>query len=381
MPFQRQRAELVLDEEVRAELQVLTTSYTAPVAHVERAKMLLAYADNESVSSIARRLGTNRPKVERTIDRALRFGVKQALDDLPRAGRPRQITDEDRAWVVDLACQKPKDLGYPEELWTTALLAAHVREHCVEAGHASLARLGRGTVSKILDENKVRPHKTRYYLERRDDEFERKMAEVLHVYREVALLLKAREDGTEGEDELVAVLSYDEKPGIQAIGNTAPDLPPVPGRHPKHARDHEYKRHGTLSLLCGIDLLTGELIGRVEDRHRSREFVAWLKDVDAHYPEDWRVRIILDNHSAHISKETQLYLSTVPNRFEFVFTPKHGSWLNLIEVFFSKLARTLLRGIRVSSKQELKERNLSTPMRQMAEVIREHPPVLGKWGD
>jgi transposase len=354
MPFKRQRAELVLDEETRADLRALTVSYTAPVAHVERAKILLSYAGGESVSSIARRLETNRPKVERTVDRALRFGVKQALDDLPRAGRPRQISDEDRAWVVDLACQKPKDLGYPEELWTTALLAAHIRKSCVEAGHPSLVRLGRGTVSKILDENKVRPHKMRYYLERRDEEFERKMAEVLHVYREVALLLAAQEAGA--QPELVAVLSYDEKPGIQAIANTAPDLPPVPGKHATVARDHEYKRHGTLSLLCGIDLLTGELIGRVEDKHRSREFVAWLKDVDAHYPKDWKIRIILDNHSAHISKETQTHLASVPNRYEFIFTPKHGSWLNLIEIFFSKFARTLLRGIRVGSKAELKER-------------------------
>jgi transposase len=273
---------------------------------------------------------------------------------LPRSGRPRDIPEEARAWVVALACRKPKELGYPEELWTTALLAAHIRKHCVAAGHPSLAQLGRGTVSKLLAENKLRPHKVTYYLERRDPDFERKMAEVLHVYREVAVLRAEKEAGE--TPELVAVLSYDEKPGIQAIGNTAPDLPPVAGRHATVARDHEYKRHGTLSLLCGIDLLTGDLLGRVEERHRSREFVAWLQDVHAHYPEAWKIRIILDNHSAHISKETQTYLATVPNRFEFIFTPKHGSWLNLIEVFFSKLARTLLRGIRVTSKAELKER-------------------------
>jgi transposase len=354
MAFQSQRAELVLDDKARKRLQTLSTSYTAPAAHVERAKILLGFASGETVSAIARRLETNRPKVERTIDRALRFGVGRALDDLPRSGRPRDIPEEARAWVVALACRKPKELGYPEELWTTALLAAHIRKHCVAAGHPSLAQLGRGTVSKLLAENKLRPHKVTYYLERRDPDFERKMAEVLHVYREVAVLRAEKEAGE--TPELVAVLSYDEKPGIQAIGNTAPDLPPVAGRHATLARDHEYKRHGTLSLLCGIDLLTGDLLGRVEERHRSREFVAWLQDVHAHYPEAWKIRIILDNHSAHISKETQTYLATVPNRFEFIFTPKHGSWLNLIEVFFSKLARTLLRGIRVTSKAELKER-------------------------
>jgi transposase len=139
------------------------------------------------------------------------------------------------------------------------------------------------------------------------------------------------------------------------------------------ARDHEYKRHGTLSLLCGIDLLSGDLLPRVEERHRSREFVAWLRDVDAHYPEDWKIRIILDNHSAHISKETQSYLASVPNRFEFIFTPKHGSWLNLIEVFLSKLARTLLRGIRVDSKAELKDRILA----YLVEL--NETPVVFRW--
>ena len=371
MPFESRRAKLVLSDKIRERLRTSSVSYTAPAAHVERAKMLLKYADGETISAIARALGTNRPKVERTTDRALGFGVEVALNDLPRSGRPREIPLEARLWVVGLACQKPKELGYAEELWTTARLAAHVRRQAVEAGHPSLANLGRGTVSKILAEHKLRPHKVTYYLERRDPEFERKKADVLHVYREVAVLREVEKAGE--ETPLVAVLSYDEKPGIQAIGSTAPDLPPVPGEHPTIGRDHEYKRHGTLSLLCGIDLLTGTLLPRVEDRHRSREFVAWLQDVDAHYPEDWKIRIILDNHSAHISRETQRYLATVPNRFEFIFTPKHGSWLNLIEVFFSKLARTVLRGIRVESKTELKARILA----YIAEL--NETPVIFRW--
>ncbi len=121
----------------------------------------------------------------------------------------------------------------------------------------------------------------------------------------------------------------------------------MPGEYPTIGRDHEYKRHGTLSLLCGTDLLTGKLLPRVEERHRSREFVAWLQDVNAHYPEDWKVRSILDNHSAHISQETQRYPATVPERFELTFTPKRDSWLNLVEMFSSKLARTVLRETRL----------------------------------
>jgi len=155
----------------------------------------------------------------------------------------------------------------------------------------------------------------------------------------------------------VTIVSYDEKPGIQAIATTAPDLPPVPGTYATFARDYEYKRHGTLSLLAGIDLLTGKVHALVKERHRSREFIEFLKLLDAAYPASTAIKLILDNHSAHISRETQAWLAAQPaGRFEFTFTPKHGSWLNLIEGFFSKFARSVLRHIRVASKQELKER-------------------------
>jgi transposase len=109
--------------------------------------------------------------------------------------------------------------------------------------------------------------------------------------------------------------------------------------------------------LAGIDLLTGKVHGLVRDRHRSREFIEFLKLVDAAYPARTAIKLVLDNHSAHTSRETKAWLATRPaGRFEFTFTPKHGSWLNLIEGFFSKFARSVLRHIRVGSKQELKER-------------------------
>jgi transposase len=196
----------------------------------------------------------------------------------------------------------------------------------------------------------VRPHRIQYYLERRDPDFDVKMVQVLHVYREVEIW---REKGAPAPD-LVAVLSYDEKPGIQAIQNTASDLAPIPGKHAVIGRDHEYIRQGTLSLLAGIDLLSGEVLGLVRKRHRSAEFIEFLQLADAHCPAGARIRIVLDNHSTHISRQTRSFLATLPNRFEFTFTPKHGSWLNLIESFFAKMAKTLLRGIRVASADELK---------------------------
>jgi hypothetical protein len=121
-----------------------------------------------------------------------------------------------------------------------------------------------GTVWKILG------HKVRYYLERRDAEFEQKIAEVLCVYRKVQVLKKAAALSKK-LGKPVAIVSYDEKLGIQAIATMAPDLPPEPGVYASFARDYEYKRHGTLSLLAGIDLLTGKIHALVRDRHRSRE--------------------------------------------------------------------------------------------------------------
>ena len=337
------------------ELEAIARSRTEWACRVQRARILLAYHADASTYAVGEAIGVTHQTVQRCLDRAVRLGVMAALDHRPRSGREPTITDEARAWMVSLACQKPKDVGYPHELWTTRLLARHVRENAEAAGYSCLTRLAQGTVCKILDRHEVQPHKVRYYLERRDDAFAQKMAEVLCVYREVAVL---REN--EGAQPDVAIISYDEKPGIQAIGSTAPDLPPQPGSHADWAREHEYKRHGTLSLLAGIDLLTGTVHACVEDRHRSREFIGFLKKIDAAYSADTAIKLILDNHSAHISKETNRWLAAQPKgRFTLVFTPKHGSWLNLVEGFFSKMARSVLRSIRVASKGELKARILA----------------------
>jgi transposase len=355
MAARRRIIEVSIEADDLTRLERIARSRTDPASWVERARILLAYRADPSAHAVGEAVGVTHQTVVRCLRRAVRFGVMAALDDSPRPGRAPEITADARAWLTSLACRKAKELGYPHELWTTRLLARHVREHAVAAGHPCLANVVQGTVCKILARDEVKPHKVRYYLERRDPAFETKMAEVLCVYREVAVL-RATEAGAGN----VAVLSYDEKPGIQAIGNTAPDLPPQPGIHAAFARDHEYQRHGTLSLLAGIDLLTGKVHACVEERHRSREFVSFLRKIDAAYPSDTAIKLILDNHSAHISKETKAWLATQPEgRFSFVFTPKHASWLNLVEGFFSKMARSMLRHIRVASKAELKERILA----------------------
>src|SRR4249920_1158357 len=277
----RRAIELSLGDADTAKLRSIAQSRTEPASRVERARILLAYREDPSFFAVGRALGLHHQTVQRCVERAVAEGPLAALDDRPRPGREPTITPEAKAWLVSLACRKAKELGYPHELWTTRLLARHARQHGPAAGHDCLARLAQGTLCKILNRQAVKAHKVRYYLERRDAEFEAKMAEVLCVYREVAILKEAA--AAKGQGKPVAVVSYDEKPGIQAIANTAPDLPPKPGVHPSFARDFEYKRHGTVSLLAGIDLLSGKVHALVKDRHRSREFVEFLKLLDATY--------------------------------------------------------------------------------------------------
>ena len=368
---------LFSDAAQRQQLQETARSRTEPASRVERARILLGYLAEPSAYAVARAVGVTAQTVSRCLERAAELGVIEALDDRPRTGRDPTITPEAKTWLVALACQKPKELGYSHELWTTRLLAAHARDRGPAAGHPSLAKLAQGTVCKILADHAVKPHKVRYYLEKRDPEFEPKMAEILCVYRQVAVL---REPGqgaasaAEGTDGSQAIISYDEKPGIQAIGTTAPDLPPLPGRSPTVMRDHEYKRHGTVTLMAGIDLLSGHVHALVKDRHRSREFIEFLELLDTAYPADTAIEIILDNHSAHVSRETTAWLAAQPpGRFTFTFTPTHASWLNLIEGFFSKLVRSMLRHIRVASKHELKKRLLAF----IDDLNRE--PILHSW--
>jgi transposase len=267
MSGQRRMVELKFRRKDVAELEAISRSRTEAASRMDRARVLLAYRADPSFYAVSQTLGMSYQTVRRCIERAEEVGVMASLDDRPRPGKEPDITMEAKAWVVALACRKAKDLGYPHELWTTRLLASHARAHGPQAGHDCLGTLVQGTVCKILDAQEVKPHKVRYYLERRDPAFKAKMAQVLCV-----------------------------------------------------------------------------------------EFIEFLKLLDAAYPAHTAIRLILDNHSAHISKETKAWLATRPGRFEFTFTPTHGSWLNLIEGFFSKLARSVLRHIRVGSKQELKDR-------------------------
>ena len=357
----------LLPEEI-VQLERLRDSQTAPWRESQWARILLRYHAGEAVSEIARAVGITRKSAGKWIGKALAAGASAALKDTYHRPKEPSITEDAKAWVVPLACCKPKELGYAAEVWSRNALAHPVRKHASEAGYPSLSQAGKATVHRILAAQPLHPERVKYYLQRRDPDFEAKMREVLLVYQEVAL-----QNRNGGLAPMVITVSVDEKPGLQAIANTAPDLPPVPGRHASISRDHEYQRLGTCSILAALDLHSGHVTARVEQRHRSPEFIALLQDLDAYYPVESTIRLILDNHSAHISRETQAWLATRPNRFKYVLTPKHGSWLNILETLFGKMTRTFLRNIRLQSWEELRDRIL----KGIAEINAD--PVIHRW--
>src|SRR6202789_2198472 len=266
MAGKSRRPKLVLTDEERAELEQLTRSRTVPQREAQRSVILLGYHAGESVASIGRRLEMTRLSVSKWVGKALAVGPMAALKDNYHRPKEPVIGDDAKAWVVHVACSKPKDLGYAAEVWSRQALAKHIREHALEAGYPALSRAAKATVHRILAEQPLHPEKVKYYLERRDPDFEAGMREVLIVYQDVELQNAKRAAGQTPSN--IITVSVDEKPGAQAIGNTAPDLPPVPGKHPKIGRDHEYKRYGTCSILAALALHEARVIAGVKPRPR-----------------------------------------------------------------------------------------------------------------
>ena len=355
MPRKSQKAKLIFDEKQKEQLKTISQSRKAPIREVQRANILLRYSEDIPITEIENLVQVSRPTIYKWIEKALAMGIQEGLKDKYHRSKEPVITEEAKAWVINIACKKPTDFGYAAEMWTRSALAEHVKRYAPAAGHDCLKKAAKATMQRILDGHPIRPHKIAYYLERRDPDFEQKMTDILCVYKEVNVQNAAT---AAGEIPSIITVSVDEKPGVQAIKNIAPDIMPDTQKQSRVMRDYEYKRLGTLSILAALDLHDGHVIAQIHDRHRSSEFISLLKEMDAYYPAALVIRIILDNHSAHISKETMKYLSTRPGRFLYVHTPKHGSWLNLVETLFGKMARTFLKHIRVNSKQELKERIL-----------------------
>jgi len=360
--------ELSIEDRKYLESQMRARTIQAQTA--ERARILILKADGKPIDDIAALIGMNRKSVMLCLKKYKEGGVENALFDAPGRGRNAEITDDEKTWIINIACKKPTDFGYAAETWTYAKLTAHVNLTAEASGYTRLSTVNKSTVHKILDDAEIKPFRINYYCEQRDPDFDRKMHNVLLVYKQLSMQFDKNGQLVPFEDdEAVHVLSYDEKPGVQAISTTSDDLLPN-GSNGAIQRDYEYKRLGTVSLLTAIDLQTGEAIPLVSETHNSKDYIKFLRILDDKYPAGDKIRIVLDNLKVHTSVETRRFLATLPGRFEFVFTPKHGSWLNLVEGFFSKMTRQMLRGIRVKTKEELISR-----IHRYFDEVNEHPVV------
>lgn len=355
---------IVLDDGQKETLTRISEAKTEEPRRVRRATILLMASNGEGDDKIAEAVGLNKNSVRNTISKFNSMGIQAALADLARKGRPANIGDEDKAWLKGQASVRPREFGYPGESWTIKNLTEHIHATCKEAGHGSLSAIASSKVWKVLSEDGLRPHGSPYYLERRDPGLEGKSNDILMVYKEMDLALK--------EVTNIGTVPYGEEPGKRAIENTAPDPSPTKkdgfaGREPGHGKPW------AVSLLAGLNLITGEVTALVRESRKSSDFVDFLRMVDARHEPALQIRIALDNHSANASKETRKYLESRPGRFEFVFRPRHGSWLNLVESFFDKFARVCLSGMAVNSKEESIERIY----RYIAEI--NEVPVVCHW--
>ncbi|MCK5848684.1 MAG: IS630 family transposase [Caldisericia bacterium] len=383
----RKRIRFQLSDKQKETLEEVARSRTEKHSRVMRAKYILDFTSGISIKKISDTYGVHRVTIERTLDKAV-FGPIEALDDLKGRGRKGVISDHAKMWMLHIACTNPMELELPYETWSMEKLASYCKEHGPKKGYSSLCNIQKGTVCKLLNKSNIKPFKVKYYLDSTDPDFESKMTQVLLTYKQVQLQLekqKKEEDSPDPEyfDKSVqsdkeqewTVVSYDEKPGVQMTETKGDTKYPLScnGKNTTLSRDYEYIRHGTISILSGIDLLTGHVHMHIRDRHRSCEFIDFLTTLDNYYPPETTIEVILDNHSIHKSKETRAYLEEHSGRFTFIFTPTHGSWLNLIEVFFSKLQRCFLKNMRVKSKEEFIQRMIA----YIEELNRE--PVIFRW--
>ena len=344
----------------RSALEKIVSSGMTPVIISKRAMILLKKAENKSSKIVAQEMSINRHTVELWCNKYRNRTPEQTIYDIlnvsPGRGRKEEITGEAKTWLISVACMKPKDIGYSAETWTINSLTKHIHLVAEDAGYERLSTITKYSVHRILNKDSIKPFRIQYYCERRDPDFDEKMHNILLLYKKLSMQFDDEGRLLPSEDERVThIISYDEKPGIQAISNVSDDLMPDK-TNGTIKRDYEYKRLGTLSLLAGIDLQTGDAIPLISDTHNSNDYIQFLDKLDKIYPDKDKIRLILDNLKVHSSQKVVEYLKSIPGRFEFVFTPTHGSWLNLIEGFFSKMTKQMLRGIRVASKEELKQR-------------------------
>ena len=310
-------AALALSSQERAYLERQVRRHRAPRSLSDRCRVILCCADGLASKDVGAELGFH----EHTVGKWRRRFVKDRIDGLldePRPGRPRSIADDQVAAVVERTLQStPKDATH----WSTRTLAK-------EMGFSHT------TIRRIWTAFGLQPHRQQTFKLSRDPLFVDKVRDIVGLYL--------------SPPNRALVLSVDEKSQIQALDREQPVLPMMPGVPER--RTPSYIRHGTTSLFAALDVASGFVIGKCYKRHRAKEFLAFLKEIDANVPGDLDIHIIMDNYATHKTKEVKAWLARRP-RYHVHFTPTSASWINQIERWFAELPRKQLkRGVHVSVK-------------------------------
>ena len=311
MPFAAEAIKLTADE--RLELEQMTQSRTLPAGDVFRARLVLMLADGLPYRTIQERLDTTAPTISRWKDRFLKERVAGLLEIRHPGQKPSVMTPALQAKVLEATRRKPKD---GSTHWSCRKLAAQLG-------------ISKDTVQRIWHRAGLKRHRLERYMASDDPEFERKATDIIGLYLH--------------PPQHAAVFCVDEKSAIQALDRLDPVLPMSPGRAERHG--FEYYRHGTLSLYAALDVRSGKVHGKTAARHTSDEFVAFLQEVIALCKPSQEIHVILDNLSAHKTHKVASFLEQHPN-VKLHFTPTYSSWLNQVEIWFSRIERDVIaRGV------------------------------------
>jgi transposase len=288
-----------------------------------RARMVLLANAGTSIAAIARKTGTNRTRVGDWLRRFQTDGVG-GLKDQPRSGRPVEVTSIERHQVIAAACSQPSEFGLERATWSHESLTEALED-------SGLVRsISSSTVGRILAEAEIKPHRVKTWCHSTDPQYQPKMRTIVDLYVSPPT----------GEP----VLSIDEKSGIQVLSRLRPLVPALPGREARY--EFEYRRHGTRCLFGCFNIRSGNVLGRCTLRRTREDFFSFMDLVAQHYRQR-RVHVVLDNLNTHKDTGCRAFITewnrSHGNRFEFHYTPTHGSWLNQIELWFSILSRQVLR--------------------------------------
>jgi transposase len=317
----RPQENIILADADRQALEALLRSHKTPQSRVLRARIILKCGAGESVETIATSLGTSTKSVYKWRNRFLESGI-DGLFDLPRSGQPKKLTEKDIKKVLTMTVEQ---IPHEATHWSTRLMAKY-------------AGVTTWQVRQIWEAADLKPHRIQTFKISNDPQFAEKVIDVVGLYM--------------NPPDNAIVLSVDEKTQIQALDRTQPMLPLKPGLAER--RTHDYVRNGTTSLYAAFNILTGEVIGRVTERHRAKEFLEFMRQVERSTPKDLDLHVILDNSSTHKTEDVKKWLAKHP-RIILHFTPTSASWLNAVEGWFAQLERRALYRGTFNSVKELKD--------------------------